>query len=165
MAQVYPVYIPQVLAFLSLILPHTAAIECFECDSSKNFSCTEFWDPSLVVIQDFTSNCSHVFEAEYCVKMTGVFEGKLGTKRFCSSRDWGNYCEYIQRPGDVQEYRSCVFSCTPNHCNTSTSLVTISLVSLVASVMSVVLATKRSFLWSLSWSQSSKWAILQCQML
>jgi len=62
MAQVYPVYIPQVLAFLSLILPHTAAIECFECDSSKNFSCTEFWDPSLVVIQDFTSNCSHVFE-------------------------------------------------------------------------------------------------------
>ena len=28
----------------------------------QNFSCTEFWDPSLVVIQDFTSNCSHVFE-------------------------------------------------------------------------------------------------------
>ena len=22
--------------------------------------------------------------------------------RFCSSRDWGNYCEYIQRPGDIQ---------------------------------------------------------------
>jgi hypothetical protein len=43
-----------------------------------------------------------VVQASYCIKMTGVFEGKLGTKRFCSSRDWGNYCEYIQRPGDIQ---------------------------------------------------------------
>ena len=89
-------------ALLAGLLPATIAIECFECDSSQNFSCTEFWDPSLAVVQNFTSNCRHVFEAEYCVKMTGVFEGKLGTKRFCSSRDWGNYCEYIKRPGDIQ---------------------------------------------------------------
>ena len=74
-------------------------------------------------------------QAQYCVKMTGVFEGKMGTKRwkkysavqlsilentftfrcqkgkrlkiaksnrFCSSRDWGRYCEYIKRPGDIQ---------------------------------------------------------------
>ena len=68
----------------------------------KNFSCTEYWDPSLSVVKDFISNCSHVFEAQYCVKMTGIFEGKLGTKRFCSSRDWGYYCEYIKRPGDIQ---------------------------------------------------------------
>jgi len=34
--------------------------------------------------------------------MSGIFDGKLGTKRFCSSRDWGNYCEYIERPGDYQ---------------------------------------------------------------
>ena len=34
--------------------------------------------------------------------MTGIFDGKLGTKRFCSSKDWGNYCEYIDRPGDIQ---------------------------------------------------------------
>ena len=56
-------------------------------------------------------------QAYYCVKMTGIFEGKLGTKRFCSSRNWGNYCEYISRPGDIQEYRSCVFSCSTNDCN------------------------------------------------
>ena len=53
-------------------------------------------------MKDFITDCSHVFEAQYCVKMTGIFEGKLGTKRFCSSRDWGNYCEYIKRPGDIQ---------------------------------------------------------------
>ena len=44
----------------------------------------------------------HVHNAGHCVKMTGIFDGKLGTKRFCSTRDWGNYCEYVDRPGDVQ---------------------------------------------------------------
>jgi len=53
--------------------------------------------------------------------MTGVFDGKLGTKRFCSSKDWGNYCEYIKRPGDIQEYRSCVFSCSTFGCNSAKS--------------------------------------------
>eukprot|EP00092_Neocalanus_flemingeri_P027754 GFUD01030126.1.p1 GENE.GFUD01030126.1~~GFUD01030126.1.p1 ORF type:complete len:144 (+),score=37.34 GFUD01030126.1:431-862(+) len=139
-------YIPYILVSLSILQPYTDAINCFECDSSKNFSCTEFWDPSLVVVQNFTSNCSHVFEAEYCVKMTGVFEGKLGTKRFCSSRDWGNYCEYIQRPGDIQEYRSCVFSCTPDQCNTSSPQVTLSMLQLATCVFSAVLASQRRIL-------------------
>ena len=43
-------------------------------------------------------------------------------QRFCSSRDWGDYCEYIQRPGDPREYRSCVFTCTDHGCNGSNSL-------------------------------------------
>jgi hypothetical protein len=34
----------------------------------------------------YYSNCSQLHAGEYCVKMTGIFEGKLGTKRFCSSR-------------------------------------------------------------------------------
>ena len=89
------------------------AISCYECDSSNNFSCTEFWDPTLPVTSQYYSNCSHVFEARYCVKMTGVFDGKLGTKRFCSSKDWGNYCEYIERPGGKGLRRShrAVFYC------------------------------------------------------
>ena len=98
-----------------------AQISCYECDSSRNFTCTEFWDPSLVVIDRYLSDCSHVFEAQYCIKMAGIFDGKLGTKRFCSSKDWGNYCEYVKRPGDIQEYRSCVFTCSGNACNHSTS--------------------------------------------
>ena len=83
----------------TMAVDSTNAISCYECDSSNNFSCTEFWDPTLPVTSQYYSNCSHVFEARYCVKMTGVFDGKLGTKRFCSSKDWGNYCEYIERPG------------------------------------------------------------------
>jgi len=109
------------IILMAFFLPSSQAIQCFECDSSKNFSCTEYWDPTLSVVQDLVSDCSHVFEAEYCIKMTGIFEGKLGTKRFCSSRDWGHYCEYIKRPGDIQEYRSCIYSCTSSYCNGSPS--------------------------------------------
>ena len=87
------------IIWLSLFVTTGWAISCYECDSSNNFSCTEFWDPTLPVSVQYYSNCSHVFEARYCIKMTGVFDGKLGTKRFCSSKDWGNYCEYIERPG------------------------------------------------------------------
>merc|ERR1711923_657791 len=105
---------------MSLMVKLSSGISCYECDSSNNFSCTEFWDPSLPVTSQYYSNCSHVFEARYCVKMTGVYDGKLGTKRFCSSKDWGNYCEYIERPGDIQEYRSCVFSCSLSGCNGAT---------------------------------------------
>ena len=86
-------------SLLSCLRTAAATVSCYECDSSNNFSCTEFWDPNLPVTSQYYSNCSHVFEAGYCVKMTGVFDGKLGTKRFCSSKNWGNYCEYIKRPG------------------------------------------------------------------
>ena len=95
-------------------------INCYSCDSSSDFSCTEFWDPSLDVNEQYYTDCSHVNDAKYCVKMTGIFDGKLGTKRFCSSRDRGDYCEYIQRPGDPREYRSCVFTCSTHGCNSAT---------------------------------------------
>lgn len=90
--------------------------------------------------------CDHVFEAQYCIKTTGMFEGKkrfnisfellafanevfwleitnfsftgqIGTKRYCSSRDYGDYCDYIRRPGDERDYRSCVFTCSSDACN------------------------------------------------
>jgi len=137
------------VALVVLMVPAAtvkASIGCYECDSSNNFSCTEYWDPSLPVTSQYYSNCSHVFEANYCIKMTGVFDGKLGTKRFCSSRDWGYYCEYIKRPGDIQEYRSCVFSCSISGCNSANSLLlssrtttTTQLCSLVAVIVVVVL--------------------------
>jgi len=110
------------VTWLSSLVSVAKGIICYECNSSTNFTCTEYWDPGADVVNQYKSNCAHVFEASYCVKMTGVFEGKLGTKRFCSSRNWGNYCEYIKRPGDVQEYRSCVFSCTTSSCNSGRML-------------------------------------------
>ena len=126
------------------------AINCYECDSFDDFTCTEIWDPELDVNLSFLNNCSHVSGAKYCIKMTGIyqvckalfwwlymyynhhillvntiskikiyFQGKLGAKRLCSSKDWGNYCEYVKRPGDIQEYESCIFSCSSEECNSS----------------------------------------------
>merc|ERR1712218_3531 len=106
-----------IFTILSSLINRSESIWCYNCDSSSDFSCSEFWDPSLDVNQPYYSNCTSVYDAKYCVKMTGVFDGKLGTKRMCSSRDMGNYCEYIQRPGDPREYRSCVFTCTQHGCN------------------------------------------------
>ncbi|TRY76784.1 hypothetical protein TCAL_14767 [Tigriopus californicus] len=97
-------------------------IGCFECNSASNFTCTEFWDPTIAVTEKFLTNCAHVYNAQYCVKMNGIFDGKLGTKRFCSSKNWGDYCEYIQRPGDTQQYRSCVLTCSTYGCNPAVSL-------------------------------------------
>lgn len=108
-----------ILTMIIVISPATA-IYCYECDSATNFSCSEFWDPTLPVTKQYLTDCSRVYNAQYCIKMSGVFEGKLGTKRFCSSKTWGDYCEYIKRPGDIQEYRSCVFSCSTNACNLGT---------------------------------------------
>ncbi len=107
-------------AALLIVICHIRAnygIACFDCDSSKDFTCSEFWDPALDVNRQYYSDCGNVYNSQYCIKMTSIFDGKLGTKRFCSSKDWGDYCEYIKRPGDDREYRSCVFSCTSNGCN------------------------------------------------
>jgi len=136
----------------SIFLPSVSAIRCFECDSSKNFSCTEYWDSSLEVITDFITDCNHVFEAQYCVKMTGIFEGKLGTKRFCSSRDWGYYCEYIKRPGDIQEYRSCIYSCTTDECNSATNL-TSSKISIISTL--ILIFVRSMYKWNLFWNQNN----------
>lgn len=48
---------------------------------------------------------------------SAMISGGLGTKRFCSSLDLGNYCNYIKQPGDQLEYRSCVFTCSTDGCN------------------------------------------------
>lgn len=47
--------------------------------------------------------------------------GGIGAKRFCSSKDLGNYCHYVQNKGDEMEYRSCIFTCSTDGCNGSSS--------------------------------------------
>lgn len=47
--------------------------------------------------------------------------GGIGTKRFCSAVDMGNYCDYVKQPGDKLTYRTCVYTCTGHGCNPATS--------------------------------------------
>jgi len=44
-------------------------------------------------------------------------------KRYCSSHDLGNYCNYVKQPGDDKfEYRTCVYTCNSDGCNGSSQL-------------------------------------------
>ncbi|XP_043210748.1 U-scoloptoxin(05)-Sm1a-like [Amphibalanus amphitrite] len=110
------IYVLSVVLLMLKFAPGCTAIECYVCDSSSQIGCAEFLtDTSLLEPE----SCDNVYDAKYCVKMTQVFEGQLGTKRFCSSRDFGNYCEWVNRPGDPNTYQACVLTCSTNACNTA----------------------------------------------
>jgi len=105
-----------VLVNLLLLIAGGECISCFNCSSvNDNYCPAEMSHHDEGIVQYV--NCAGIYEAQYCVKTTGVNGGSLGTTRFCSSRDVGNYCEYIQRPGDSLEYRSCVYTCSSDGCN------------------------------------------------
>uniref|UniRef100_A0A023EGK6 Putative secreted protein n=1 Tax=Aedes albopictus TaxID=7160 RepID=A0A023EGK6_AEDAL len=112
-------------ALFGVALFRTAlAIECYVCnatDSSTPFQCSEWFDrfdtPDIK-----PQDCSNVYGAKYCIKHIGRFEGGIGAKRYCSSRDLGNYCNYVRNPGDQIEYRSCIFTCDTDGCNGASSL-------------------------------------------
>ncbi|XP_059620435.1 U-scoloptoxin(05)-Sm1a isoform X2 [Phlebotomus argentipes] len=101
-----------------------SSIRCYVCnatDTSSPFQCGELferYDTPDIEPQD----CSDVHGAQYCVKHIGRFEGGIGAKRFCSSKDLGNYCNYVQNVGDRMEYRSCIFTCSTDGCNFASSL-------------------------------------------
>ncbi|XP_046461811.1 U-scoloptoxin(05)-Er1a-like isoform X1 [Daphnia pulex] len=121
-------YIFAIILQLSLI-SLASSLSCYQCDSAVDIRCSE----------DLTSRdllrslpCNTLSEPRYCVKMTGIFGGNLGAKRFCSERFLDNYCTYVRRPGDQREYRSCVYTCTGDGCNSSTGLTPTKLIQMSA---------------------------------
>ncbi|CAH0552657.1 unnamed protein product [Brassicogethes aeneus] len=92
-------------------------IKCYQCSAAKSLDCSD-----MMVHMDGIQphECDSVFEAEYCVKSTSLDDG-IGSKRFCSSIDLGNYCNYVKQPGDLITYRSCVFTCSSDGCNSSSN--------------------------------------------
>ncbi|XP_045605834.1 UPAR/Ly6 domain-containing protein bou isoform X1 [Procambarus clarkii] len=120
------VQVTYVALSLLFLVKNASGISCYQCDSTRDLHCPEYFQagyhqaPTALT----STTCDQVFEARYCIKTTGLFEGELGTKRFCSARDWGNYCEWVRRPGDEREYRACVFTCSGNSCNAAPSTLT-----------------------------------------
>ncbi|RZC42416.1 uncharacterized protein BDFB_011561, partial [Asbolus verrucosus] len=119
------------------------ALNCYQCsgsDPTNPFQCNE-WLSSDIDIKP--EPCDNVYNAKYCIKHIGRFEassiscyqcsarnsidcsdgmihlGGIGAKRFCSSLDLGNYCNYVKQPGDILSYRTCVFTCSGDGCNVS----------------------------------------------
>lgn len=98
------------------------SINCYQCsgtDSNNPFQCNEFLENDVDLVP---TDCSTIHDAQYCIKSVGRFEGGISTKRYCSSLDLGNYCNYVQQPGDKLEYRTCIYTCDSDGCNTGTSL-------------------------------------------
>ena len=50
-----------------------ADISCYECDSSHNFTCNEFWDPTQHVNELYRTNCRHVFEVSTMVNILHIY--------------------------------------------------------------------------------------------
>ncbi|XP_070385592.1 UPAR/Ly6 domain-containing protein bou isoform X1 [Dermacentor albipictus] len=98
-----------VAAVISSFLASVEAIYCHQCDSNQHLHCSELWDHSS---SPEPTSCDNLYEANYCIKATGMYGGRIGTFRFCSSRDRGHYCDYVKRPGDDREYRACIYTCS-----------------------------------------------------
>ncbi|XP_014370929.2 U-scoloptoxin(05)-Sm1a [Papilio machaon] len=90
------------------------AIECYQCNSSNTLECGD----GLINLDGGylkPTPCDHVYNAQYCIKQSGG----ISTKRFCSSLDLGNYCNYVAQPGDKLEYRTCIYTCSSDGCNSA----------------------------------------------
>ncbi|CAH0725214.1 unnamed protein product, partial [Brenthis ino] len=92
-------------------------IECYQCNTSTTLECSDgFLSLDGTLLR--SASCDHVYGAQYCIKMTGG----IGTKRYCSSLDLGNQCNYVQQPGDKLEYRTCIYTCNTDGCNGASSI-------------------------------------------
>lgn len=132
-------------AIVCAILSTTVAINCYVCDASDTnspFQCGEYFErfdePDIQ-----PQNCSNVHEAKFCIKHVGRFEGGIGAKRFCSSKDLGNYCDYVRNKGDRMDYRSCIYTCSSDGCNSATSVYQTPIL-FIASVVTVLAMGLRS---------------------
>lgn len=105
---------------MHFFLSSADALKCYECTSSKHVHCTEIIDVSNTNLEPV--DCSHIYDAKYCIKTTGIFNGEVGTTRFCSSQDLGQICDFQKRMGDVRDYRGCVYTCSTDECNSASSL-------------------------------------------
>ncbi|XP_033225147.1 uncharacterized protein LOC117178049 [Belonocnema kinseyi] len=90
------------------------ALKCYQCASATQWECG---DGNLVVEALQPQSCDHVFEAQYCIKSFGTYGGGIGTKRECSSKHLGTYCDYVKQPGDKLTYRTCIYTCSGDGCN------------------------------------------------
>ncbi|XP_055376998.1 U-scoloptoxin(05)-Sm1a isoform X2 [Condylostylus longicornis] len=106
--------------FLCILTKSVNSIYCYQCSSAETMSCSDL----IINMPDSPLKpepCDHVIEAQYCIKSTAL-NGGIGAKRYCSSKDLGNYCDYVKQRGDTMEYRSCIFTCSTDGCNNTISI-------------------------------------------
>ncbi|CAL1546659.1 unnamed protein product [Lymnaea stagnalis] len=130
--------------FMIVLLPafiETAlALSCYQCDSTLDSNCQEMWDSSLSYNQQKYRTCN-MWNAQFCIKVTGMWGGVVGTHRFCSSRDLGDQCQDIWFPDHDRMYRACIYTCTGDGCNSAVKWSTTP--ALIVCLFSAVIAVLR----------------------
>ncbi|KAK6170843.1 hypothetical protein SNE40_019141 [Patella caerulea] len=121
------------VCFSLLFLAGTGdAMECFQCNSTLDSNCQDQFDHSIANHPQKSKYCK-MHDAKFCIKVTGLWGGVVGTHRFCSSRDMGDQCQDIGYMDHDRMYRACTFTCSSDGCNASTKL------SLSATLMSMTI--------------------------
>ncbi|XP_060855071.1 U-scoloptoxin(05)-Sm1a-like [Metopolophium dirhodum] len=104
------------IAFICTIRS-AGSISCYQCNSTDikyQFQCTETMDN----IGDLRPTpCTNLYNAAYCVTHIGFHNGGHGVRRYCSSHNLGNYCNYFKPPGDEKDYETCIYTCAASGCN------------------------------------------------
>ncbi|KAL8620864.1 hypothetical protein ACOMHN_047035 [Nucella lapillus] len=112
----------RVYAACLLLVLHILAVSgkhCYQCNSTLDNNCQEKWDDSLSTNEYKYKQCN-LWDAKFCIKVTGLWGGVVGTHRFCSSRDMGDQCQDIWFPDHDRMYRACVYTCSGEGCNSAT---------------------------------------------
>ena len=108
-----------ILGFLLVWIQKGLALSCYQCESTEEPDCKEYFDHANIDTITIRSEECTVDAAKFCIKTTGVWGGVVGTTRFCSSRDMGNQCQFVRYPDHDRVYRACIYTCTGEHCNTA----------------------------------------------
>ncbi|XP_014678977.1 PREDICTED: uncharacterized protein LOC106818818 [Priapulus caudatus] len=119
-----------VLLFLHTLIEGGESIQCYDCNSVTDPACTENYDHGRDALEPM--DCGGLNGATYCIKTIGIYGGQIGTRRFCSSRDMGSYCQYVKFVDDDRRHRACIYTCARDDCNGATYLRLSSLVVVTA---------------------------------
>ncbi|XP_022315261.1 UPAR/Ly6 domain-containing protein bou-like [Crassostrea virginica] len=111
--------------FLQLLITLVCAtsvfgLDCYQCNSTLDSNCQDRFNHDETINPIRSTPCT-VYNARYCIKITGVWGGIVGTHRFCSARDLGDQCQDLSYPDHDRLYRACVYSCTRDDCNSAPS--------------------------------------------
>lgn len=110
-----------VVLLLMTLLTSGHALSCYQCNSTLDSNCQEKWDDRLLVNQEKYRECN-LWNPRFCIKVSGMWGGVVGTHRFCSSRDLGDQCQDIWFPDHDRMYRACVYTCSSDGCNAASEL-------------------------------------------
>ncbi|XP_071106542.1 UPAR/Ly6 domain-containing protein bou-like [Haliotis cracherodii] len=114
------------IVVMSSLISTGSALSCYICNSTLDHNCQEKFNHDSPVALAKKRDCN-MWGAKFCIKVTGLWGGIVGTHRFCSSRDLGYQCQDIWYPDHDRMYRACVNTCSADNCNAASQMTVTSL--------------------------------------